>query len=186
MFVGRDTLGLGWGPHAHTAYYCEEIIDWLKQPKGKGGRFFSRSPFWRVIGRALARFRSDAYNVEIFRDFFWSDLYRINFRSEAGTSSDLRAAQFGPCAKLMLAEMDDLKPSVTVFLTGTYESGKGVDPFLALWKREGKLAAHDSRSGEFVLTGEKGEQHRCLVVPHPQGKSEAPIVQRIVDFMQKG
>ena len=187
MFIGRDTLGLGMDRIiAHTTYNWEELGNpektWLRK---NGGYYFGTSPFWRTIGRALAKFRSEAYNVEIFHDLLWSDLYKVNFRTKLGTTPGLRAAQLKTCANLLLAEMDDLRPSTVIFLTGTYESGKGVDPFLSLWKAAGKLASHSPAVGEFELTGTNGNTHRCLVVPHPARKKQAPIIQRIVDFMQK-
>ena len=116
---------------------------------------------------------------DIYHDFYWSDLYKINFRAKQGTTQGLRSEQINECALLLLAEMDELDPSISVFLTGAYEGGKGVGRFFERWEPHGHLKSKNESTGEFALVGEFGKIHHCIVVPHPQGKGEEEIIKKI-------
>ena len=176
MFVGRDTYGLGQDKvPLVTDYECDEL-DWLKS---RDGYYFDDSPFWRVIGHVLERVRGESYGSNVYHDFYWSDLYKINFRAKQGTTQGLRSEQINECARLLLAEMDDLVPCFSVFLTGIYESGKGVGRFFERWEPCGQLKSKNESTGEFTLVGESGKMHHCIVVPHPQGKVQEEIIQKI-------
>jgi len=176
MFVGRDTYGLGQDKVPLVTDYEYDELNWLKS---RDGYYYDDSPFWRVIGHILERVRRELYDPNVFHDFYWSDLYKINFRSKQGTTQGLRSEQINECAQLLLAEMDDLDPCFSVFLTGIYESGKGVGRFFERWEPCGQLKAKNESTGEFTLVGESGKMHRCIVVPHPQGKAQEEIVQKI-------
>lgn len=183
LFVGRDANGLGQNEIPRVSDYEFDTLDWLKD---KNGYYFDGSAFWRTIGRSLALMRNEPYGANIFHDFYWSDLYKINFRTKDGTTQGLRSAQINECAELLLAEMDDLDPCISVFLTGVYEGeNKGVGRFFERWEPRGQLKSKNESTGEFTLVGESGKTHHCLVVPHPQGKSEQEIVNRIVGFAKK-
>lgn len=176
MFVGRDTYGLGQDKvPLVTDYECDEL-NWLKS---RAGYYYDDSSFWRVVGHVLERVREELYGPNVFHDFYWSDLYKINFRAKQGTTQSLRSEQINECAQLLLAEMDDLEPCVSVFLTGFYESGKGVGRFFERWEPRGQLKSKNESTGEFTLVGESGKTHRCIVVPHPQGKAQEEIIQKI-------
>ena len=177
LFVGRDANGLGQNEIPRVSDYEFDTLDWLKD---KNGYYFDGSAFWRTIGRSLALMRNEPYGANIFHDFYWSDLYKINFRTKDGTTQGLRSAQINECAELLLAEMDDLDPCISVFLTGVYEGeNKGVGRFFERWEPRGQLKSKNESTGEFTLVGESGKTHRCIVVPHPQGKSEGEIIQKI-------
>ena len=183
LFVGRDANGLGQNEIPRVSDYEFDTLDWLKD---KNGYYFDGSAFWRTIGHSLALMRNEPYGANIFHDFYWSDLYKINFRTKDGTTQGLRSAQINECAELLLAEMDDLDPCISVFLTGVYEGeNKGVGRFFERWEPRGQLKSKNESTGEFTLVGESGKTHHCLVVPHPQGKLEQEIVNRIVGFAKK-
>lgn len=182
MFVGRDTYGLGQDKvPLVTDYECDEL-DWLKS---KDGYYFDGSPFWRTIGHVFEHVRGELYGPDIFHDFYWSDLYKINFRAKQGTTQGLRSEQINECAQLLLAEIDELDPCISVFLTGVYEGGKGVGRFFERWEPRGQLKSKNESTGEFTLVGESGKTHRCIVVPHPQGKGENKIIQKICSLWIK-
>ena len=177
MFIGRDTYGLGQDKVPLVTDYEYGELNWLKS---RDGYYFDDSPFWRVVGHALERVRGESYGPEVFHDFYWSDLYKINFRAKQGTTQGLRSNQINECAQLLLAEMDDLDPCVSVFLTGVYEGEKkGVGRFFERWEPRGQLKSKNDSTGEFTLVGGSGTMHRCIVVPHPQGKVQEEIIQKI-------
>lgn len=179
LFVGRDAYGLGQDKvPLITGYECDELT-WLKS---RDGYYYDNSAFWRVVGRVLEQVRGETYGAEIFHDFYWSDLYKINFRAKQGTTQGLRSAQINECSQLLLAEMDDLEPCISVFLTGIEESGKGVKRFFERWEPRGQMKFKNESTGEFTLEGKSGKLHRCIVVPHPQGKIETEIVEKIYSF----
>lgn len=178
MFIGRDANGLKQVKIPLVEDYEYDELNWLKE---KDGYYYNGSPFWRVVGHVLERIREEPFGDGIYHDFYWSDLYKINFRGKQGTTLGLRSKQVNECAELLLAEMDDLEPCVSVFLTGIYESGKGVGRFFERWEPRGWLTSKSETSDEFVLVGGSGKMHRCILVPHPQGegKSEQKIVEKI-------
>ena len=176
MFVGRDTNSLNQVRIPLVEDYEYDELNWLKY---RDGYYFDNSSFWRVVGHVLERVRGESYGPDVFHDFYWSDLYKIIFRAKQGTTQGLRSNQINGCAQLLLAEMDDLEPCVSVFLTGFYESGKGVGRFFERWEPRGQLKSKNESTGEFTLNGEFGKIHRCIVVPHPQGKCEDEIIQKI-------
>lgn len=176
LFVGRDTNGLKQNKVPLVTDYEYDELTWLKS---SDGYYFKKSPFWQVIGRVLGKIRGEIYGPEIFHDFFWSDLYKINFRAKTGTTQGLRSKQINECAQLLLAEMDELEPCFSVFLTGIYESGKGVGRFFERWQPRGQLKEKNESTGEFCLIGNTGRMHHCVVVPHPQGKSQEEIIENI-------
>ena len=177
MFVGRDTNSLNQVRIPLVEDYEYDELNWLKS---RDGYYFDNSSFWRVVGHVLERVRGESYGPEVFHDFYWSDLYKINFRAKQGTTQGLRSNQINGCAQLLLAEMDDLEPCVSVFLTGIYEGEKkGVGRFFERWEPRGQLKSRNESTGEFTLVGESGKTHRCIVVPHPQGKAQEEIIQKI-------
>lgn len=112
MFVGRDTNSLNQVRIPLVEDYEYDELNWLKY---RDGYCFDNSSFWRVVGHVLERVRGESYGPEVFHDFYWSDLYKINFRAKQGTTQGLRSNQINECAQLLLAEMDDLEPCVSVF-----------------------------------------------------------------------
>ena len=177
MFIGRDTNSLNQVRIPLVEDYEYDELNWLKEKEE--GYYYNKSPFWRVVGHVLERNRKEPFGENIYHDFYWSDLYKINFRAKLGTTQGLRSEQINECARLLLAEMDDLEPCISIFLTGVCESGKGVNRFFDRWKK--KTEEINESTGEFALKGTSGKIHRCIVVPHPQGKgkSEQEIVEKI-------
>ena len=90
MFVGRDTYGLGQDKVPLVTDYEYDELNWLKT---RDGYYFDDSSFWRVVGHVLERVRGESYGPDVFHDFYWSDLYKINFRAKQGTSQGLRSEQ---------------------------------------------------------------------------------------------
>ena len=157
MFVGRDTYGLGQDKVPLVTDYEYDELDWLKS---RDGYYYDDSPFWRVIGHVLERVRERLYGPDIFHDFYWSDLYKINFRAKQGTTQGLRSEQVN-------------------------ESGNGVGRFFERWVPRGQLKSKNESTGEFTLVGESGKMHRCIVVPHPQGKVQEDIIQNICSMWKQ-
>jgi hypothetical protein len=181
LFVGRDANGLGQIEIPIVSDYEYDALEWLKN---KDGYYFDTSPFWRTIGHTLAQMRKEPYGANVFHDFYWSDLYKINFRAKKGTTQGLRSKQINECTELLLAEMDDLEPCISIFLTGVYESGKGIGRFFERWEPKGQLESKNEVTGEFHLIGETGKIHHCIVAPHPQGKSHERLIQSICKIIK--
>ena len=180
MFIGRDTNSLNQVRIPLVEDYEYDELNWLKEKEE--GYYYNKSSFWRVVGHVLERIRKESFGKDIYYDFYWSDLYKINFREKKGTTKKLRDCQINTCAQLLLAEMDDLEPCISIFLTGTDEdhsSRKGVGRFFERWEPRGQLKFKNESTGEFTLVGESGTMHHCIVVPHPQGKGEEEIIQKI-------
>lgn len=178
MFIGRDANSLNQVRIPLVEDYEYDELNWLKEKEE--GYYYNKSPFWRVVGHVLERKRKETFGENIYHDFYWSDLYKINFRAKQGTTQGLRSEQINECAQLLLAEMDDLDPCVSVFLTSVYEGEKkGVGRFFERWEPRGQLKSKNESTGEFILVGESGRTHRCIVVPHPQGKTQEEIIQKI-------
>lgn len=178
MFIGRDTNGLNQVKIPLVEDYEYDELSWLKDKED--GYHYNKSPFWRVIGHALERIRKEPFGDDVYHDFYWGDLYKINFRAKQGTTQGLRSEQINECAQLLLAEMDDLEPCISVFLTGIYEGDKkGVGRFFERWEPRGQLKSKNELTGEFSLVGESGKIHHCIVVPHPKGKGEEEIIKKI-------
>ena len=178
MFIGRDSFGLNQAKVPLISDYEFDELNWLKT---KDGYYFNDSPFWQVVGHILERVRKEHYGENVYHDFYWSDLYKINYRAKKGTTQGLRSKQINECAQLLLAEMDDLDPCIAIFLTGVYESGKGVGRFFERWEPRSQLISRNDITGEFCLMGKLGKKHRCVVVPHPQGKSQEKIIQMVCE-----
>ena len=178
MFIGRDTLGLNQNQVPLISDYECDHLQWLAEDE-----YYNKSHFWSVIGHSLASLRNENYGPSIYHDFFWGDLYKINYRPKKGTTQGLRSAQINCCAKLLLSEMDDLIPCATVFLTGIDE-GKGIHRFTERWEPQGQLKNKQS-NGEFSLIGFSGKEHHCLAVQHPQGKKHDSIITKITSFLEK-
>jgi hypothetical protein len=180
MFIGRDANGLNQVRIPLVDDYEYDELKWLKAKED--GYYYNKSPFWRVVGHVLEQIREEPFGDDIYHDFYWSDLYKINFREKKGTTKKLRDFQINKCAQLLLAEMDDLEPCISIFLTGINEdcrSRKGVGRFFERWEPRGQLKSKNESTGEFTLVGDSGKAHRCIVVPHPQGKVQEEIIQKI-------
>lgn len=180
MFIGRDTLGLNQNKIPLISDYEYDSLQWLNEDG-----YYNKSHFWSVIGHSLANLRNENYGPSIYHDFYWGDLYKINFRAKEGTTQGLRSAQINCCAQLLLSEMDDLIPCAIVFLTGIDEGDrKGVGRFFERWEPRGQLKSK-LYNNEFSLIGNAGIEHHCLVVQHPQGKGHNAIITQITSFLEK-
>lgn len=146
-------------------------------PKGEYNS--ARSAFWRVTrsvvsGLGIANVEEISWPSHIV----WSNLYKIA-PSDGGNPGDkLSDAQLSACQKLLQWEMDSYQPRRILFLTGWW-----ADCFLeGFWAEEPKQAAESSlKVGRLRHAAGTAA---CVVAEHPQGKSEAPMVDSIVQAFQ--
>lgn len=179
LFVGRRTDGLDQRTIPLINNYDCYIPNWIK---GEEKRF----RFWKVVGRSLAKSRGEKYCINVFRDFYWSNLYRINYRQQGiDTPASLRSKQINICAQLLLAEIDELNPSVSIFLTGINEcKQKGVGRFWKHWQSCNQLKNLDNQNNSFTLIGESGKEHHCFAFHCPERKNNEAVIEKISEILK--
>lgn len=166
LFVGRDTNGLDDGLEEWSSYYTEESLWWLTD---KDAYYYSKSPFWRVIGRILSVYTGNQYCENIFKSFCWSNLYKVSPQERRKTPNKIKALQRRLCADVLYEEIMDINPMAVIFLTGSE-----IDPFMTIWKENHKVSDELTGTGAFLkafsITGSGKENIPALALDHPQSK----------------
>lgn len=169
LLLGRENRGHGNFLKDSEGFKIEtNDLGWLKDQYK-----FTKSPFWRVIGKSLR----DAYNLDYTADMFeylyWTNLYKISPKGKKANTKGSREIQKSLSIDILREEIILTKPDVVVAFTGewikAFKETFGVD---FKQKNSEKNRFHCKIGDhEFVL----------LALPHPQGKTELPIIDFITD-----
>lgn len=180
MFIGRDTNGLGHGLQVYDDYH-QDNLGWLTD---KNEYYYTKSPFWRVIGKILSNIKDKAYNDDIFRSFYWSNLYRVSPHAKCKTPEDIKRLQVNLCRELIYEEICDLKPKAVVFLTGHY-----LDYYIQGWidgRIDNLKCVDDYYMKSFNLKLENGSSIPAIGFNHPQStkSKESTIIHYATNFLK--
>ncbi len=196
MFVGRETNGIGSSlkertnlPSKYLAADTASDLEWLVD---RSSYYYSRSPFWQVVGKTAAAIHRADYADSIFNFISWSNLYHIaKCKKGARINGWMKKAQRKTCSDLFIEEVKQLLPSAIVFLTDE----NWLDPFFdenSDWEKLGYIQNYSKITepffvGSFEFNLGKGIVIPAIVVPHPQNKRAArgnELVSKIVDYIQ--
>ena len=101
----------------------------------------------------------------------WTNLYKLAPAGGGNPSGELCRAQFAACKRLLRMEVERLKPSIVLALTGW----GWIEPFL------GELGAEVKATGGSLVAaaGTIGDS-RFVVAEHPQRKPEGEMVREVM------
>lgn len=176
MFVGRDTNGIEEKIRLVNSYRYD-YLTWLND---KNGYHYSKSPFWRVIGKSLSLTNGIRYGYESYNNFIWNNLFKISPQRRCVTPTRIKTIQTLICADLLGEEIFDIKPSAIVFLTG-YQ----INPFINRWKQKDCISDPNQSVKFPILSRFDFIRDRikipAIVLHHPQGKNEEEMIQSITN-----
>ena len=149
------------------------VADLWPRPKGKYST--SRSAYWRAARKVAAHLgiRGSDWPSHLA----WSNLYKVSPAGTGNPDSELRRAQLDACRRLLRWEVEHFQPKVIVALTGWW------------WFRDFAEALGADveviRDEPVEAVGRVGES-LLVVAPHPQGKREGHIVERVREVVEQG
>lgn len=160
-------------------------LEWVAKYWGRtDGEYNSRrSAFWRV---ALETSRGLDFKWADAEDWpshlMWSNLYKVSPADGPNPGNRLCSAQLPACRKILDFELGTLKPDRVLMLTG-YDWAYD---FLA----DSSFVKSHARNGKVEWSGlwtsrKSARQIPVVVCPHPQGKSEGPIVSDAVKAFRR-
>ncbi len=151
-------------------------LGWVEDRWQKGDNYrTSRSAFWRVVRSIAARlgYKDDGWTEYIA----WTNLMRVSPATGGNPEEWSWNAQLPHASRMLLKEIRELTPDVTVVLAGSswFDPFRNHDGF-----RENFTTIADPPSGsKYVkLVGSMGDM-RVVVGPYPQGKNEKEILDEI-------
>jgi hypothetical protein len=134
----------------------------------------SRSAFWRVVRSVTGELGIADIDLPTWPSAIaWTNLYKISPAAGGNPSSTLMAAQQADCLSILESEIQSWSPRRVLFLTGAwwakpFLTAMGFDPV-------------SSSSRAFVeASGTICNDVHAVIAPHPQGRSERPLVAEIV------
>ena len=150
-------------------------MTWVSECWGsRQGYNTKKSAFWRVTRELVHRLGiADVGKKDWPSHIAWSNLYKVSPDKGGNPTEALKEAQFPYCAKILAAEIRELKPRRVVFLTGWQWAKR----FL------GELGVNSSIScagGLLEASGRLPSGSDFVVLPHPQGKPQKEIVKLLV------
>lgn len=165
-------------------YRFSEIVDnvcpmsWVVDLEGEHPYNTRRSAFWRVIHSVMLGLKIHASSENWSSALIWSNLYKVSPSNGGNPGNRLKTIQLQTCTRLLIEEILQRRPKRLLFLTGW----NWAIPFL---QNEQVDFQHES-SSEFIEA--LGYTHiyktsckiQTVVVPHPQGKTEAIIVREVL------
>ncbi len=171
LLLGRENRGHGNFLKDSDGFKIEtNDLGWLKDQYK-----FTKSPFWRVIGKSLRDAYSLDYTADMFENLYWTNLYKISPKGKKANTKSSREKQKPLSKKILREEIILTKPDVVVAFTGewinAFKETFGVDfkqNNSEMNRYQCNIADH-----EFVL----------LALPHPQGKTELPIIKFITESL---
>lgn len=151
------------GPNGNMTW----VEDHWPRPKGKYST--SRSAFWRMNRKVAAHFGIEEPGWS--KHLAWTNLYKLAPAGGGNPSGELCRAQFAACKRLLRMEVERLKPSIVLALTGW----GWIEPFL------GELGAEVKATGGSLVAaaGTIGDS-RFVVAEHPQRKPEGEMVREVM------
>lgn len=146
--------------------------------KGTGYNIRS-SAFWRVV-RNISR---KIYPVEWYSNIAWSNVYKISPASGGNPDNELRAQQEVLAQQILSKEIEVLSPKFVVFLTSGWEK-KFVDNY-KLGRNVSLVRSLKWDNGQYQTDIWKVDNLYFICSHHPQGKSEWPHSNRILEFIKQ-
>lgn len=138
----------------------------------------NHSAFWRVVRQVTQAFYPDT--ADWCAPIAWSNLYKLvpEKRGSATISNKIRNLQLVHCKHIFRAEIETLQPSVVVLLTSTWEN-----PFLYNLNRGNNTFIDQDDTLKIRVCRIDGRLF--VAAPHPQGKREKEIAEKIVEMIKK-
>lgn len=169
LLLGRENRGHG-NKLKNTKGYNKPIIGDLMWLKDK----YSKSPFWRVIGKALYRRYDLKYDSEIFENIYWTNLYKISPVLKKPNTGKSRKIQKELCVEILKNEILLVKPDYIIAFTGDWvNSFKNSLGNKSIKQHNKSLNSYDCKL--------ENHSFKLIALPHPQGKTEEPIIKFIYD-----
>lgn len=168
LFLGRENRGQGNILENSKGFKIEnDDLSWLKD-KYK----FTKSPFWRVMGKSLRDAYELKYTAEIFEHLYWTNLYKISPVCKNENTKKARQNQLENCKMILKQEILLVKPNIVVAFTGDW-----INAFKDVFNEKIKQTNKSIKTYNCDI---EGHQFTLLALPHPQGKTERPIINVII------
>lgn len=136
-----------------------------------------RSAFWRVSGAVTCALTGEQYDECRWpSSLSWSNLYKVSPGAGGNPSNTLVNIQKDYCQKILKEEIKWLNPSQILFLTG-WGWAQWFLPDLQFVKDKTDEVGIEASGTIF-------NQARVVVLPHPQGKAEQPLVAAAVNYFR--
>lgn len=188
LFVGRENRGHGHSIGDYKGKISNEFVrtdfNWLKIEYP-----YTKSPFWRVIGKATSVILNQNYDLKIFKQVIWTNLFKISPVTKNANTKKTRNFQRKICWELLTEEIKFLKPKSVIFLTDYW-----VESFISYWEKN-NLISNLQNVDESKYYLQKFEFNfgetkiPALVLPHPQNKksgaSEQNLIQDIIQLNKR-
>lgn len=149
-------------------------MSWVSDIWGaKDGNYnTARSAFWRVSHEVIKCLEGTKYDSATWvSKMAYSNLYRVSPYGGGNPSNALADVQLLHCRELLRTEINEVKPQSILFLTGLGWA-QWFLPNIGFVEDENRSS--DCEASGFI------NDARVAVLPHPQGKNEATIVQAAV------
>ncbi|MEO2072746.1 MAG: uracil-DNA glycosylase family protein [Zunongwangia sp.] len=183
LYVGRENRGHG----NRIANFNKPINNFITNDfKWLDDSYkYSKSPFWRVVGKSLSKITNKPYNVEIFERIYWTNIFKISPHERRPNNNKTRLFQTDLCKRILLEEIMHLRPKAVVFLTDDW-----VRSYLDDWKQKKVISKinSDFELGYYNLHFQFNfEENKipAIVLPHPQNTSSGASEQNLIDHIAK-
>ena len=143
-----------------------------------------KSAFWRVIRNCVSRLAI----ADVDEDTSWpshlvySNLYKVSPKKGGNPKGHLCRAQESACISLLHAEIALFKPRRLLFLTGR----EWVEPFLTGLTSDLQMPDAGKVEAAGTINHSDGTKTKFVVIPHPQGKPQTPIVDGVIAAFAEG
>lgn len=186
LFVGRalnggnpdsDDIDVLFGKNDGSIVYCKDEDNSLKlagKDATEGNYRYTSSAFWRVIKGVSTTYFHDNWCEHIA----WSNLYKVS-PSGANPSLILRKKTFKTNLGILMSEIKNLSPKITIMLTGTDWAE------LFIEKMNGKMVGKSVKWGEYKgspiysILYKTDDFGYIIVSKHPQALPEQPHIDAI-------
>jgi len=167
----------GWDQSRETC----PILDWyelmlVKKQKKEISWNIHKSRFWSVIKECAGDGPDWTWQVA------WTNLYKLSPAAGRNPQTWLKNATFEACLAMLSAEIGHLEPRAVVFQTGWWWAKPFID-------RLGVEAGHEIGviAGQLCWVGVYPAVGKIplVVVPHPERKKKAPIVETIREQLKE-
>ncbi|EIP97787.1 hypothetical protein OpiT1DRAFT_02235 [Opitutaceae bacterium TAV1] len=155
------------------------LSDWVQEcweNRDRKGYNTKRSAFWRTIKGIVNK--SNISNEEDWASsIVWSNLYKISPFEGGNPSNSLCERTRKDCINILKAEIEVLNPRRIVFLTGSDWFGDFEEE---LEFKDDRAKRHPIEKSGKIFNGAQ-----IVVLPHPQGKKEKPLIDSVAKHFQK-
>ena len=160
----------------------EDPLGWIDEQAGASdGYNTNRSAFWRVSRGVLEGLCGATPDGRRWSSrLVWSNLYKIAPAHGGNPSNSLADKQEGLATELLQQELADYRPKAILFLTGR----DWADAFLRTLPGCRVTDGTEPTEGAGTISVD-GETVPFVICPHPQGKSEEPLVTAAVAALRE-